>query len=93
MTENTRRALVFIAQHPGCTSIAVAQHLNVRHLIFGLQRAGSFAIAELRQLGLVQDVTRCEHCHRALTRHERNVPLFVTDRGQEEASAEQLALL
>ena len=74
-----RRAYDFIAQNPGCTSVEVAKHLNVNSQVFGLQRAGSAAIAYLRHRGLVQDCRRCQTCGRSQTRHQRNVKLYVTE--------------
>jgi hypothetical protein len=78
---NLKKAYEFIRDNPGTTSVQVAKHLDIRHPVFGMQRAGSAAIAALRKQGLVKDCPRCPACRRALSRHERNVPLFVTGNG------------
>ena len=66
-----------------CTGALVMSILKPQDSpLYGYQRRVSSAIASLRQLGYLDDVTRrCRVCHGALTRRHRNVPLIVTDKG------------
>lgn len=75
LSPRARQALEFILTNPGCTSIDVAEHLGVEHPVYGMQRAGSNAIAELRRKGKIKDCERCHECGGALSRGDRNVPL------------------
>lgn len=70
--------LVYITRNPGVTAVDIANLFPVESKIYGRQRAASSAIAFLRKEGLLMDVARCECCHRAQTRGQRNVRLYAT---------------
>lgn len=61
----------------GITALQLAYQLRRgNEPVYDSHRRVSFAIARLRQSGLVQDVERCQYCNRALTRNNRNVKLY-----------------
>jgi hypothetical protein len=70
----------FIRQHEGATAREVALHfagLFRPSRLYGAHRNISTLIAELRAAGILEDVPRCPHCQRALTRGRANGPLRV----------------
>ena len=78
MTRLAKLVLCFISDHPGITASRVADHFKIENRTYGRQRPINTAIAELRRVGLLEDVPRCKHCHRALTRGIPNRALRVT---------------
>lgn len=74
--------LTFIAQRANegdpVTCVDVANEFPVESVMFGRQRDASSMVAWFRSRGLLEDVRRCSHCRRALTRGERSVKLYPT---------------
>lgn len=90
LTERDKAMLQFIRDRAAyrmrpATAVDVANRFPVDNQMFGRQRNASTAIAKFRKHGLVSDVSRCEHCGRALTRGKRNQPLYLTLTGMEMA--------
>lgn len=80
---NTDAILVYLHTHLGNTAIDVANAYPVESKVYGRQRAASSRVAALRKAGYIEDVERCSHCGGALTRGTRNVPLFLTPKGEQ----------
>lgn len=79
--------LIYIYKNNGCEQKDVLNHVykDVADRNYGRQSPASFAIAALRQKGLVEDdCERCPHCQRA-ARGRRNVQLTITAAGKKEA--------
>ena len=80
------KAKQLVEENPGITMIGIAAAINIKHPIYGKQRAASRAIARLRKGAFIKDVARrCPKCHRALTRNLRNVPLYPANYDGEQA--------
>lgn len=75
------QVMLYLEKHDA-TGVIVANHFQISSVTYGRQRATSSAIARLRKDGYLEDCPRCEHCHRALSRHHRNVPLILTEAGR-----------
>ena len=83
MTPDERRhkVLMTIAAMPGITTADLALKFPVGDPLYGTHKFIATAVAELRQLGLVEDVPRCPHCGAAKTRGRRNGELHLTATG------------
>jgi hypothetical protein len=76
LSEDAQLLYELILENPGITMITCATYLRKTHSIYGMQKAATLAIAELRRAGLIVDCPRCPYCGRALSRARRNVPLY-----------------
>lgn len=79
LSADARIAYEIILENPGVHMITIAYALKKKHSVYGMQRAATRAIAELRRGGLVVDCPRCPACGRSVSRHHRNVPLYATN--------------
>jgi hypothetical protein len=71
-----------LAIMPGITAMGLALLRKDGERTKGYYHPVSHSVARLRRQGIIQDVgKRCEHCQRALTRGQKNVPLLLTDYG------------
>ena len=83
MTPDERRFKVLeaIAKSPGVTTAELAVKFPVGDPLYGTHKFIATAVAELRQLWLVEDVPRCPTCGAAKTRGRRNGELHLTATG------------
>jgi len=78
LTELDAQVLDIITLNPGAyTCKTIAEKLDIQDETYGPYQAVSRSIVRLRKAKLVQDVSeRCPHCNSALSRGNKDVPLY-----------------
>jgi hypothetical protein len=67
----------YIREHPGCTQKQIAAAFPNNNKLYGSHKFVASAVTELRRMGKVEDVERCDKCGRAMTRGRPNAPLYI----------------